>query len=284
MVFPGSSRRDPDRGKGFGTGSGRTRAAPQWMFSSGLSPARLTVLPSARSCHESGSRRLCPGGRDDPHQCRSGALAVALVVAADGPGRSEHASGQRDGVLSRGPGVQAPRHPGRPPVSVTKGMARQGRAGGWLLPGMLAMLLAGCGDGLEVRSQASVEGLDTFVVAAAEEGPGRSWDGVVKAVRQATLSAQTAGRVVEVYRDIHDRVAEGEPLLQITDVEQQSAVALARAEQAAAEATLAEAESCHRLLVDLAAHGPVSRAQLDTVRAYHDEARIVRATYRNRVI
>jgi len=145
------------------------------------------------------------------------------------------------------------------------------------------MLLAGCGDGLEVRSQASVEGLDTFVVAAAEEGPGRSWDGVVKAVRQATLSAQTTGRVVEVYRDIHDRVAEGEPLLQITDVEQQSAVALARAEQAAAEATLAEAESSLRRLVELAAQGHVSRAQLDQVRAHHDAARAHREAARARL-
>ena len=47
------------------------------------------------------------------------------------------------------------------------------------------------------------------------EGGARAWDGVVEAVREAALSAQTSGRVAEVPHDVNDRVAAGDPVIDL---------------------------------------------------------------------
>lgn len=70
-----------------------------------------------------------------------------------------------------------------------------------------------------------------------------SWDGVVEAVRHATLSSQTSGRVAGVYVDIGDHVAAGAVLLRLTAVEQQADSHIAQAELAAAQAQLAQAQA-----------------------------------------
>ena len=100
---------------------------------------------------------------------------------------------------------------------------------------------------------APVEGLETFVVQAGDAGSGRAWDGVVEAVLQATLAAQTAARVAEVPRDVGDHVQAGELLVRLSAVEQQAGADAARAALRAAEATAAEAESDYRRYQALAA-------------------------------
>ena len=72
----------------------------------------------------------------------------------------------------------------------------------------------------------------TFETAVAEldETPReRMLDGTVEAVNQATMSAQTAGRIAEVFFDVDDYVQAGEPIVRFTDVEQQSALRQAQA-------------------------------------------------------
>ena len=54
-------------------------------------------------------------------------------------------------------------------------------------------------------------------------------DGTVEAVNQATMSAQTAGRIAEVFFDVDDYVQAGEPIVRFTDIEQQSALRQAQA-------------------------------------------------------
>ena len=77
----------------------------------------------------------------------------------------------------------------------------------------------------------------------------RVYDGTVEAVNRATMSAQTAGRIAEVFYDVDDYVEPGDPIVRFTNVEQQSALrqakaaleeALAREKQAAAEFRRAE--------------------------------------------
>jgi RND family efflux transporter MFP subunit len=72
----------------------------------------------------------------------------------------------------------------------------------------------------------------------------RIYDGTVEAVNRATMSAQTSGRVAEVFYDVDDYVESGQPIVRFTNVEQQSTLrqtqatlteALAREKQAAAE-------------------------------------------------
>lgn len=155
------------------------------------------------------------------------------------------------------------------------------RGGLWLLAGALAAC-SGAGDGtrglgpIEGPIQGPIQGLDTLVVATADAGGGRAWDGVVEPVRQATLSAQTSGRVAAVLRDVNDRVAAGEVLLRLSAVEQQAGVDTARAQLRAAEAAAAEAEANHRRYRELAQAQYVSRSQLEQVRAMRDSAAAAR--------
>ena len=131
----------------------------------------------------------------------------------------------------------------------------------------LVATLAACGGAADMPAQAPIAGLDTLVVAAAgADGRGRQWDGVVEAVREAGLTAQTSGRVAEVRHDVNDRVAAGEVLVRLTAVEQQAGVDAARAQLQLAEAT-------YKRMAGLAANQYVSKMQLDQARAERDAAR-----------
>lgn len=144
------------------------------------------------------------------------------------------------------------------------------------LPLLLAAVLAACGDGRPEPGPVVVEGLSSIEVRAAGAGDGRGWDGVVEAVRQATLSAQTSGRVAQVQADVNDRVEAGQVLLRLTAVEQQAGVDAARAQLRAAEAAAREADLDYRRHADLAQGQYVSRAQLDRARAARDTATAAR--------
>ncbi|NZA27850.1 efflux RND transporter periplasmic adaptor subunit [Luteimonas sp. SJ-92] len=133
-------------------------------------------------------------------------------------------------------------------------------------------LLAGCGADPQRDSLPPLPELQAHVVAAADAGGGRAWDGVVEAVQQASLSAQTSGRVSEVAVDIDDRVARDQVLLRITAIEQQAGADTARAQLRAAEAAAAEAEQNHRRYAALAPSQYVSKAQVDQARAVRDSA------------
>lgn len=90
---------------------------------------------------------------------------------------------------------------------------------------------------------------ETTVVKTAQAPLERIHDGTVEATNQATMSAQTSGRVAEVFFDVDDYVEPGQPIVRFTNVEQQSSLrqakaalteALARDKQAAAEFQRAE--------------------------------------------
>ena len=136
-----------------------------------------------------------------------------------------------------------------------------------LAPLALAVALAACGGGTGApAAQAPIEGLETLAVSTGTEGGARAWDGVVEAVREAALSAQTSGRVAEVPHDVNDRVAAGDVLVRLTAVEQQAGVDAARAQLQLAEAT-------YRRMAGLAENQYVSKMQLDQARAERDAAR-----------
>lgn len=67
----------------------------------------------------------------------------------------------------------------------------------------------------------------------------QAFDGVVEAVHQSTVSAQTSGRIAEIHFDVDDYVPKGSIILRFRDTEQQ-----ARLTQA--QAALREAEARHR--------------------------------------
>jgi RND family efflux transporter MFP subunit len=139
-----------------------------------------------------------------------------------------------------------------------------------LLP---ALLLAACSEQSAAPAQVRDPGIETISVAPTTVARERSWDGVVQAVHQATLAAQTAGRVMELPFDVNDYVQAGDIVVRFTDVEQRSGRAQAEAGLRAARAQAAEAEAEQRRIADLATRQLVARSQLDQATARRDSAR-----------
>jgi RND family efflux transporter MFP subunit len=88
-------------------------------------------------------------------------------------------------------------------------------------------------------------------------------EGVVEAVRQATLGAQVAGRIVELAVKAGDGVRAGQVLLRIDARTADQAVAASRSQVAEAEANLANARRRHDRNVSLLAQKFVSQAAVD---------------------
>jgi RND family efflux transporter MFP subunit len=139
---------------------------------------------------------------------------------------------------------------------------------------LAAVALASCGGG-DANDQAikAKPPLQTLIIAAQQAPRERVWDGVVEAVNQATLSAQTAGRVVELPFDVNDYVQVGDVVVRFTDVEQQSGRRRADAALSAAQASLAEAEADYKRIADVYARKLVAKTQFDQATARRDTAR-----------
>ena len=100
----------------------------------------------------------------------------------------------------------------------------------------------------------------------------RVYDGTVEAVNQATMSAQTAGRIAEVFFDVDDYVEPGEPIVRFTDVEQQSALRQAKATLEEALARQKQAEAEFSRAEGLFESGSSSRREYDQALAARDAA------------
>jgi RND family efflux transporter MFP subunit len=134
------------------------------------------------------------------------------------------------------------------------------------------LLLASCGGEPAAPTAQQPPQLDTLVVAAGDSGGGLAWDGVVQAVEQSVLSAQTGGRVAQLAADVGQRVAQGEVLLRLTSEEQAAATGTARAQLRAAEAQASEAAVRFDRANELVGRQLISRDEFDRVRAARDAA------------
>jgi RND family efflux transporter MFP subunit len=97
-------------------------------------------------------------------------------------------------------------------------------------------------------------------------------DGVVEAVRQSTVAAQIAGRIVELGADVGDRVAKGQVLARIDDRQAAQVVASSEAQIARATADLANARSTLDRNRKLLEKQYISQAAVDRAQAEHDAA------------
>jgi RND family efflux transporter MFP subunit len=114
--------------------------------------------------------------------------------------------------------------------------------------------------------------LDTVTTKWEDAARERVLDGRVEAVNQATVSAQTSGRIAELPFDVNDYVEAGDVLMRFTDTEQKAA--LARAEAALQEATarLAEANQEFERFSKMIENNSVSQSRFDQSRANRDAA------------
>jgi RND family efflux transporter MFP subunit len=132
------------------------------------------------------------------------------------------------------------------------------------------LLLTACTSGI---AMAAVEvPFDTLTTAYETAPRERVWDGTVEAVNQATVSAQTSGRVAEILFDVDDFVEAGATIMRFTDTEQRAALTGARGALQEAAARAAEAESEYRRIAAMFENGTVAKARYDQAEANHNAA------------
>lgn len=88
-------------------------------------------------------------------------------------------------------------------------------------------------------------------------------DAVIEAVHQATLAAETTGRVTAVFFDVDDVVEKGAILLRVTDKEQQADMARTEAQLKEALARLQQAEEEHLRIQSVFEKKLVAKSALD---------------------
>jgi RND family efflux transporter MFP subunit len=135
------------------------------------------------------------------------------------------------------------------------------------------VLLAACGEGRDARPSATpAAALATAVVELREIELTWSSEALVEAVRQSTVSAQIAGRVIDIRFDVGDRVKKGEVIVRIDERAATQAVAASEAQVREAQASLSNARAQHERSRQLLAQRFISQAALDQSEASYKAA------------
>lgn len=92
-------------------------------------------------------------------------------------------------------------------------------------------------------------------------------DAIIEAVKAATVSAQTSGRIVKLNYDVNDVVPEGAALLEITSKEQGAELASFEADLAKAKALNVEAQAQYKRYKELFPQGAISKGAMDEATA-----------------
>lgn len=136
-----------------------------------------------------------------------------------------------------------------------------------------ALLVAACGRAPAPAVAAPAPPLAALTLQPEQAHREQVWDGVVEAVDDTTIAAQTNARVLALPHDVGDRVAKGDVLVRFTDIEQQSGRRAAAANVAAARAESRNAEVNWTRTNEIFQRGLIARAQLDAATAQRDSAR-----------
>lgn len=123
---------------------------------------------------------------------------------------------------------------------------------------ILVIGLSGCSDSDEAKPEpAEKAALPTLVTAQYHEvEQERVLDALVEAVNKATISAQTSGRVQEIYFDVNDYVKNGDVLIRLRDTEQQANLKVAIA-------NFTQAETEYKRVKDIFDKKLISKSVLD---------------------
>jgi RND family efflux transporter MFP subunit len=118
----------------------------------------------------------------------------------------------------------------------------------------------------------AAQGLSYFEVQKTEIGQERLFDGVVEAINQSTVSAQTGGRIIEINFDIDDAVKKDDILIKISDSEQSAGATQAAGAVSRARAQLTLAKNNFERFEKLYTSQTISKSQLDDARSALDSA------------
>jgi RND family efflux transporter MFP subunit len=137
-----------------------------------------------------------------------------------------------------------------------------------IAPLFLAAVLAGaCGQSDSPTAASAPAPLVTATAEIREVDLTTSAEAVVEAVRQSTVSAQIAGRIVDIRFDVGDRVNKGDVIVRIDERAASQAVAASDALVREAQATLANARAQYERSKQLLAQKFISQAALDKAEA-----------------
>jgi len=136
----------------------------------------------------------------------------------------------------------------------------------------IVLSFAECGGKAPPPANFSVATLASIVVQPVRSPLERTVDGTIEAVNQATVSAQTAGRITEILYDVNDVVPAGAVIIRLKGSEQRAGLQGAQAALTEAKARNAEAATTYQRISDLFQRHVVSRAQLDQATANRDAA------------
>jgi len=135
-----------------------------------------------------------------------------------------------------------------------------------------ALLLAACGRSEAPREPAPAPSLKTAPVEARDVELSYSAEAVIEAVRQSTVSAQVAGRIVELRFDVGDYVKKGAVIVRIDERAAAQAVEASEAQVRQAEAELRNARAQYERSKQLVAQKFLSEAALDKVESDYKAA------------
>jgi RND family efflux transporter MFP subunit len=140
---------------------------------------------------------------------------------------------------------------------------------------LAVVLLSGCSESSPSSSTmqtGSSPDLEVVVVEMAQVARETAFDGIIEAIDQSTVAAQTSGRVVELQFDVGDYVDKGAVIARLTDTEQSARVRAAESAVAGARARLAEAQLSYDRTREVFDKQLIARAQFDKVVADYDSA------------
>lgn len=140
-----------------------------------------------------------------------------------------------------------------------------------LAPGFLLALLinqSGVANELNPAPEASPQLSAQHVTI--EAIPTTQWfelEAIIEAVNQATISAQTSGRIKNIAFDVNDYVEQGQIVAELVDKEQRAALRQANAQVTQTQAQNKDAQLALERAEKLHKQGSVSQGQLDSTRA-----------------
>lgn len=120
-----------------------------------------------------------------------------------------------------------------------------------------AIFLSACSkEPTETAAPKKIPELASIQVSEQTTAQEVKYDGVIEAINQATVSAQTSGRIVEIPVDVGDYVAKGDLIIRFTDTEQ-------KARAASAQAQFNEAQAQYNRMQEMLTKKLIAKADAD---------------------
>jgi RND family efflux transporter MFP subunit len=136
----------------------------------------------------------------------------------------------------------------------------------------LALTVAACVDKAPPAATPAGSALKSMMVQPVRTPLERSVDGTIEAVNQATVSAQTSGRIAEILYDVNDVVPAGAVIIRLKGTEQRAGLQAAQASVTEARARNTEAATQYQRIADMYQRRVVSKSQFDQAAANKDAA------------